>query len=53
MLGEDHFDLLDSQGVLAVAYLANRQAKEAVLLLERVVATWNRVLPKNHPDLLA
>ncbi len=39
--------------MLAGAYLANRQVKEAVKLLERVVAIRTEVLAEDHPSRLA
>jgi len=51
-LRKDHPDRLTSQAVLASAYQANGQVREAVKLLEHVVATWERVLAEDHPDRL-
>jgi tetratricopeptide (TPR) repeat protein len=39
--------------MLAKAYQANRQVKEAVKLLERVVTICTKVLVENHPNQLA
>ena len=52
-LVEDHPDRLASQHVLAMAYRANGQVKEAVELLEQVVVIEARVLAEEHPDRLA
>jgi tetratricopeptide (TPR) repeat protein len=51
-LSEDHPDRLSTQHVLASAYQANGQAKEAVRLLEHVVAIHKRVLAEDHPNRL-
>jgi hypothetical protein len=53
VLAEDHPDRLTSQQNLAKAYLANGQVKEAVQLLEHVVAIRERVLADDHPHRLA
>lgn len=50
---EDHPHRLASQHELAKAHQDNGQPKEAVRLLEQVVAITNRVLAKDHPFLLA
>jgi tetratricopeptide (TPR) repeat protein len=52
-LPENHPDRLASQYELAMAYQANGQVKNAVRLLEHVVAIWERVLAEDHPDRLA
>jgi tetratricopeptide (TPR) repeat protein len=52
-LSGDHTDRLLTQHVLAVAYQANGQVKDAVRLLEQVVAISERVLAEDHPDRLA
>jgi len=52
-LSEDHPDRLISQGVLAIAYQANGQVKDAVRLLEHVVAIHKQVMAEDHPDRLA
>jgi hypothetical protein len=52
-LSEDHSDRLLTQHVLAMAYLANGQVKNAVRLMEQVVAIHKRVLAEDHPDRLA
>jgi tetratricopeptide (TPR) repeat protein len=51
-LSEDHSDRLLTQHVLAIAYQANGQIKDAVRLLEQVVAIRERVLAEDHPDRL-
>jgi tetratricopeptide (TPR) repeat protein len=53
VLAEDHPSRLASQHELAGAYQADGQAKEAVRLLEQVVAIEERVLAEDHPDRLA
>ena len=53
MLKEDHPDRLASQHELAGAYRADRQVKEAVKLLEQVVAIREKMLKEDHPDRLA
>jgi tetratricopeptide (TPR) repeat protein len=53
VLAEDHPDRLVSQHNLARAYQANGQVKDAVRLLEHVVAIQKRVLAENHPDRLS
>jgi tetratricopeptide (TPR) repeat protein len=53
VLAEDHLNRLASQHVLAIAYQANGQVKEAVKLLERVVAIQAEVLAEDHPSRLA
>jgi hypothetical protein len=53
VLAEDHPDRLASQLELARAYLANGQVKDAVRLLEHVVAIEGQVLAEDHPDRLA
>jgi hypothetical protein len=50
---EDNSELLLAQHCLASAYRANGQVKEAVQLLEHVVAIRRRVLAEDHPDRLA
>jgi tetratricopeptide (TPR) repeat protein len=50
---EDHSDKLLTQHVLAIVYQANGQVKDAVRLLEQVVAIRERVLAEDHPDRLA
>ena len=50
---EDHPSRLASQHELAGAYQANGQVKEAVKLLERVVAIRTEVLAEDHPSRLA
>jgi hypothetical protein len=52
-LSEDHSVRLLTQHVLAMAYQANGQVKDAVRLLEQVVAIRERVLAEDHPDRLA
>jgi tetratricopeptide (TPR) repeat protein len=52
-LPEDHLDRLSTQHNLASAYQANGQVKDAVRLLEQVVAIHKRVLAEDHPDRLA
>ena len=49
----DHPSRLASQHVLAGAYQANGQVKEAVELLKQVVAIKKEVLTKDHPSRLA
>ncbi|KAK3081914.1 hypothetical protein LTS18_012381 [Coniosporium uncinatum] len=51
-LDKDDPDLLLSQHVLAMAYQANGQVKQAVELLERVVAIKAEVLAEDHPSRL-
>ena len=51
-LPEDHADRLLTQHVLASAYEANGQVKDAVRLLEHVVAIRERVQAEDHPDRL-
>jgi hypothetical protein len=48
-LDEDDADLILSQHVLAMAYQANGQVKEAVSLPGRVVAIQAEVLKEDHP----
>ncbi|KAK3613309.1 hypothetical protein LTR56_027963 [Elasticomyces elasticus] len=50
---EDHPSRLASQHALAGAYQANGQIKEAVELLEHVVAVRKEVLAEDHPSRLA
>ena len=50
MLVEDHPDRLESQRALANAYDENGQSKEAIELLEKVVAIETRVLAEDHPS---
>ncbi|KAH0566341.1 hypothetical protein GP486_000247, partial [Trichoglossum hirsutum] len=50
---EEHFDRLESQKTLAVAYQADGQVKKALGLLEHVVAVHTRVLTEDHPSRLA
>ncbi|KNG80416.1 kinesin light chain [Aspergillus nomiae NRRL 13137] len=52
MLIKDYPDRLASQHELALAYQANGQIKEAVKLLEHVVAIQSEVLAEDHPDRL-
>jgi len=52
-LSEDHSDRLLTQQVLASAYQDNGQVKDAVRLLEHVVAINERVLTEDHPSRLA
>ena len=52
-LAEDHPDQLASQHELAIAYQANGQVKEAVLLLEHVIMIQEQTLAKDHLDRLA
>jgi tetratricopeptide (TPR) repeat protein len=52
-LREDHRDRLSTEYELASAYQANGQVKDAVQLLEHVVAIRERVLAEDHPDRLA
>nr|POF14119.1 nephrocystin-3 [Quercus suber] len=52
-LAEGHPSRLASQRALAGAYEVNGQVKEAVQLLEHVVAIEARVLAEDHPDRLA
>ncbi|KAK7418712.1 hypothetical protein QQX98_003730 [Neonectria punicea] len=51
-LAGDHPDRLASQHVLAISYQANGRVKEAVKLLEHVVAV-GETLAEDHPDRLA
>lgn len=51
-LAQDDKDRLSSQHMLAVAYGANGQVKEATKLLEGVVAIEAEVLSEDHPDRL-
>lgn len=50
---EDHPNRLASQHALATAYLANGQVKDAVALLEQIVAIQSKTLAEDHPDQLA
>ncbi|KAF2269765.1 TPR repeat protein [Lojkania enalia] len=50
---KSNLDRLLSQHVLATAYQANGQIKEAVQLLEGVVAIRQKVLAEDHPERLA
>jgi tetratricopeptide (TPR) repeat protein len=52
-LPEDDADRLLTQHVLAMAYQSNGQVKDAVRLLEHVVAIHKRALAEDHPDRLA
>jgi hypothetical protein len=52
-LAQDDANRLFSQHELAGAYQANGQVKEAVKLLERVVAIRTEVLAEDHPSRLA
>ncbi|KAJ5494646.1 TPR repeat protein [Penicillium fimorum] len=52
-LAEDDAERLSSQHALAQAYQSNGQVKEAVQLLERVVAIRAEVLAEDHPNRLA
>jgi hypothetical protein len=52
-LAEDHPSRLASQHELACAYKANGQTKEAISLLEHVVAIWEKTLAEDHPSRLA
>ncbi|PVH91900.1 hypothetical protein DM02DRAFT_702546, partial [Periconia macrospinosa] len=52
-LDKDDSDRLLSQHELAGAYQANGQVKEAVKLLEGVVAIRTEVLAEDHPSRLA
>ncbi|KAH8591237.1 hypothetical protein B0O99DRAFT_520040 [Bisporella sp. PMI_857] len=49
---EEHPDRLASEHELARAYLYNRQTKQAITLLEDVVAIEKKTLAKEHPDRL-
>jgi tetratricopeptide (TPR) repeat protein len=51
-LPEDNPSRLASQHALAEAYRANGQVREAVALLEHVVAVQKRVLAEDHPNQL-
>jgi tetratricopeptide (TPR) repeat protein len=51
-LPEDDADRLLTQHMLAMTYRANGQVKDAVRLLEQVVAIHRRVLAEDHPDRL-
>ncbi|KAL5373431.1 hypothetical protein DPSP01_012732 [Paraphaeosphaeria sporulosa] len=53
VLAEDHPSRLASQHALAIAYEANGQVKEAVKLLESVVAIRAEALAEDHPSRLA
>ena len=53
MLKEDYPFRLASQHALTIAYQADGQVKEAVKLLEQVVAIREQVLKEDHPDRLA
>jgi hypothetical protein len=53
VLAEDNPDRLASQGVLASAYQANGQVKQAVALLEHVVIVQEASLAEDHPVRLA
>jgi tetratricopeptide (TPR) repeat protein len=50
---DDDADKLSTQHVLAIAYQANGQVRDAVWLLEHVVAIRERVLAEDHPNRLA
>jgi tetratricopeptide (TPR) repeat protein len=52
-LPEDDENRLSTQHALATAYEANGQVKDAIQLLEHVVAIEGRVLAEDHPDRLA
>jgi len=52
-LPEDDADRLSTQHALAGAYEADGQVKNAIQLLEHVVATKGRVLAEDHPNRLA
>jgi tetratricopeptide (TPR) repeat protein len=52
-LEENDPDWLVSQHMLARAYIANGRIKEAIELLEHVVAVEAVVLPESHPNRLA
>ncbi|CAG8885060.1 unnamed protein product, partial [Penicillium egyptiacum] len=52
-LDKEHPDRLASQHELAGAYKSNGQIKQAVELLEHVVAVRERTLDEEHPDRLA
>lgn len=52
-LAKDHPNRLASQYELAIAYEANGQVKEAVKLLEHVVAIEGTILAEDYPDRLA
>ncbi|GMG36498.1 unnamed protein product [Aspergillus oryzae] len=52
-LPQSNIDRLTSQHTLAIAYQANGQIKEALKLLEHVVAIRTEVLAEDHPDRLA
>ena len=53
MFKEDHPSRLASQHALVGVYRADRQVKEAVKLLEQVIAIEEKVLKEDHPDRLA
>jgi tetratricopeptide (TPR) repeat protein len=50
---DDDADKLSTQHELAIAYQANGQVKDAVRLLEHIVAISERELVEDHPDRLA
>jgi tetratricopeptide (TPR) repeat protein len=51
-LAQDDADRLASQHELARAYLTNGQIKEAVKLLEYIIALQAKIFAEDHPDRL-
>ena len=52
MLAEDHPSQLSLHHALTGAYRANKQVKEAVVLLEQVVEIYKTTLAEDHSDQL-
>ena len=52
MLGPDHPDALNSRNSLAAAYLAAGRAADAIPLFEQTLASRERLLGPDDPDIL-